>query len=126
MLIAAFADTDAKNHADQTPMDVANPNVLKFFEELQKNNKRTIKREAATQIYDNDNDLPPKIVCMKMKPNKRNIDDFLKTPSEPRESFQINALPTDGILMSAVLSSRAEQMADTNNFKIIIEILIQC
>lgn len=83
MLVATFADMDAKNHAGQTPMDEADPNVSKFFEKLQKkNNKRTVKREAATQIYDSDNDLPPKIVYMKMKPNKRNIDDFLKTPSE--------------------------------------------
>lgn len=49
MLVDAMADIDIKNYAGQTPIDVAEPSIVKFLEEIKATNKR-IKRRPTSQI----------------------------------------------------------------------------
>lgn len=80
MLVTALADMDIKNHAGQSPIDVADPSIVKFLEELYKNNKRTAKRRPASQIRISDNiynhilETPQKVIRVEMKSDTKNID----------------------------------------------------
>lgn len=80
MLITSLADMDVKNHAGQTPIDVADPSIVKFLEELfNKNSKRNNKRRPASQIRISDNqynhilETPQKVIRVEMNDTK-NID----------------------------------------------------
>lgn len=82
MLVTSLADMDIKNHAGQTPIDVADPSIVKFLEELYKNSKR--KRRPASQIRISDNlynhilETPQKVIRVEMKsPDTTNIDGSL-------------------------------------------------
>lgn len=81
MLVTSLADMDIKNHAGQTPIDVADPGLVKFLEELYKNCKRTAKRRPASQIRISDNlyshiiETPQKVIRVEMKnTDTKNID----------------------------------------------------
>lgn len=73
MLVAASADVDIKNYAGQTALDVADPSMVKLIDELQKNNKRNIKRRPQTQIrindsiYNHSSETPQKVIRVEVK-----------------------------------------------------------
>lgn len=80
MLVTSLADMDVKNHAGQTPIDVADPSIAKFLEELYKNSKR-IRGRPAGQIrisdipYNHIHETPQKVIRVEMKsPDTKNID----------------------------------------------------
>lgn len=81
MLVDSLADMEIKNYAGQTPLDVADPSIIKFLDELQKSNKRNIKRRPPSQVRISDNiynnhllETPQKVIRVEVKPEDEKIN----------------------------------------------------
>lgn len=93
LISSGMADMEIQNYSGQTPIDIAPKDMQSMLEELRKTSKRT-KRRPPSQIgrisdnLDNNNESPPKVIRVEVKPEKEKLND--ESPVKPAARDQMH------------------------------------